>query len=109
MKRLSAIQGDHGFHASHRSAFSKFAATQDVWSLCSCPCVYMTGLRVLIWDLPHIVWKRRKDLLYLGSFHSCELPEFYGLTGDHVGTDALSMYTLPSPSLVPVADENYIS
>ena len=69
----------------------------------------MTGLRVLIWDLPHIVWKRRKDLLYLGSFHSCELPEFYGLTGDHVGADALSMYTLPSPSLVSVADENYTS
>jgi len=49
---------------------------------------------VLIWDLPHIVWKRRKDLLYLGSCHGCELPEFYGFTGDHVGTDALSMYTL---------------
>ena len=46
------------------------------------------------------MWKRRKDLLYLGSFHSCELPEFYGFTGDHVGTDALSMYTfLPSPFL----------
>jgi len=46
------------------------------------------------------VWKRRKDLLYLGSFHSCELPEFYGFTGDHVGTDALSMYTsLPPPFL----------
>ena len=46
----------------------------------------------------HLVWKRRKDLLYLGSFHSCELPEFYGFTGDHVGTDALSMSTfLPLP------------
>ena len=46
------------------------------------------------------MWKRRKDLLYLGSFHSCELPEFYGFTGDHVGTDALSMYTfLPLPFL----------
>ena len=36
-KRLSAIQGDHGFQADHRSAFSKFAATQDVWSSRSCP------------------------------------------------------------------------
>jgi len=67
-KRLSAIQSDHGFHAGHRSAFSKFAATQDVWSS---------------------LWKRRKDLLYIGSCHTCELPEYYGLTGDHVGTDAL--------------------
>jgi len=67
-------------------------------------------LRVLIWDLPHLVWKRRKDLLYLGSFHSCELPEFYGFTGDHVGTDALSAYPfLPPPPLVPVADGDHTS
>ena len=36
-KRLSAIMGDHGFQAGRRAAFSKFAATQDVWSFCSCP------------------------------------------------------------------------
>jgi len=67
-------------------------------------------LRVLIWDLAHLVWKRRKDLLYLGSFHTCDLPEYYGFTGDHVGTDALSMYTfLPPPSPVLVADEDYTS
>jgi hypothetical protein len=36
-KRLAAIQGDHGFHSGRRAAFSKFAATQDVWAFCSCP------------------------------------------------------------------------
>ena len=36
-KRLSAIQGDHGFQAGRRDAFLKFATTQDVWSFCSCP------------------------------------------------------------------------
>jgi len=73
-------------------------------------CLNDHDLRVLIWDVPHLVWKRRKDLLYLGSFHSCELPEYYGFTGDHVGTDALSKSTfLPPPSPVPVADKNYTS
>ena len=38
-----------------------------------------------------------KDLLYLGSLHTGELPEFYGFTGDYVGTDALGMYTLIPP------------
>jgi len=67
-------------------------------------------LRVLIWDVPHLVWKRRKDLLYLGSFHTCDLPEYYGFTGDHVGTDALSMYTfLPPSSPIPAADMDYTS
>jgi len=67
-------------------------------------------LEVLIQNLPHLVWKRRKDLLYLGSFHSCDVPEYYGFTGDHVGTDALSMYTfLPPPSLIPDADEDHTS
>ena len=66
-------------------------------------------LWVLIWGLGYLVWKRRKDLLYLGSFHSCELPEFYGFTGDHVGTDALSMYTFLPPLPVLVADEDYTS
>ena len=57
------------------------------------------------------MWKRGKDLLYLGSFHARDLPEFYGFTGDHVGTDALGMqYTfLPFPSPVLAADEDYIS
>ena len=33
-----------------------------------------------------------KDLIYLGSFHTGDLPEFFDLTGDHVGTDALGMH-----------------
>jgi len=70
-------------------------------------------LRVLIWDLTHLVWKRRKDLLYLGSFHSCELPEYYGLIGDHVGTDALSMSAfIPPPrsrSLMRTTLVNFIN
>ena len=47
----------------------------------------------------HLVWKRGKDFLYIGSFHTSDLPEFYGLTGDYVGTDALGMYTFISPPL----------
>ena len=49
-----------------------------------------------------------KDFLYLGSRHTGELPEFYGFTGDHVGTDAFGMYTFP-PSVMPAPDEDYIS
>ena len=41
------------------------------------------------------MWKREKDLLYLGSFHSAELLEMYGATGDHLGTDAISMHHPP--------------
>ena len=51
-----------------------------------------------------------KDLLYLGSLHTGELPEFYGFTGDHVGMDAFSMHTfLPFFSVVPAADEDCTS
>jgi len=50
------------------------------------------------------VWKRRKDLLYLGSVHIAELPEFYGLTSDHVGADAIGMYTFPS--MISAANES---
>ena len=38
------------------------------------------------------MWKRRKDLLYIGSVHGGELPEFYGVTGDHIGTDAIGKH-----------------
>ena len=44
------------------------------------------------------MWKRRKDLLYLGSYHGGELPEFFGQTGDYLGTDAISMR---APFLIP--------
>ncbi|KAF9789717.1 hypothetical protein BJ322DRAFT_1105578 [Thelephora terrestris] len=41
------------------------------------------------WDLPP-VWKRDKNILYLGSVHTADLAEVYGITGDdHLGTDAL--------------------
>ena len=43
------------------------------------------------------MWKRRKNLLYIGSVHGGELPEFFGLTGDYLGTDAIGMRaSLPS-------------
>jgi len=66
-KRLASIQGDTAFDSNRRAAFSKYAATQNVWSL---------------------MWKRRKDLLYLGSIHGGEISEMYGLVGDHLGIDA---------------------
>ena len=51
-----------------------------------------------------------KYLLYLGSVHSGELPEFFGLTDDHVGTDALGMYSFPRfSSAISAADEDYTS
>jgi len=51
-----------------------------------------------------------KDLLYLGSLHTGELPEFYGFTGDHAGMDAIGMHTfLPFSSVIPAADENCTS
>ena len=50
-----------------------------------------------------------KDLLYLGSVHGGDLLEFYGFTGDYVGTDALGMHIFPSPSATLTTDEDYIS
>jgi hypothetical protein len=51
----------------------------------------------LIRNLLHLVWKRMKDLLYLGSVHTGDVPECYGFAGDHVCTDALGMhFFLPS-------------
>jgi hypothetical protein len=57
------------------------------------------------------VWERRKDLLYLDSLHTGELPEYYGFTGDHVGMDAFGMYTfLPPPRpLMRTAPVNFIN
>ena len=55
------------------------------------------------------MWKRRKDLLYIGSVHGGELPEMYGLIGDKVGTDALGMYFLTFPSVISVIDEDRTS
>ena len=42
------------------------------------------------------VWKREKDLLYLGSVHGGDLLEMYGFVGGHqVGTDAIGTRPLP--------------
>ena len=46
---------------------------------------------MLTCDSLNAVWKRNKNLLYLGSVHGGELPEMYGITGDHLGTDAIGM------------------
>ena len=54
----------------------------------------LLGGSTLTGGLFNPVWKRRKDLLYIGSVHGGELPEMYGITGDHLGTDAISMHTL---------------
>ena len=56
------------------------------------------------------VWKRNRSLLYLESVHSDggELPEMYGITADHLGTDAIGMpiFNLSSIGLgVLVVDE----
>lgn len=53
-----------------------------------------TLIRPLTWEFVNQVWKRRKNLLYIGSVHGGELPEMYGITGDHLGTDAIGMRPL---------------
>ena len=40
-------------------------------------------------------------MLYLGSVHGGELPEMYGITGDHLGTDAIGMPIFNSYSIGP--------
>ena len=42
----------------------------------------------------NLVWAREKDLLYIGSFHGGDLPEVFGVTGDHLATDAIGMHAL---------------
>jgi hypothetical protein len=72
--------------------------------------IVTSGWKKLTRNLLHLVWKRMKDLLYLGSRHTGELPEYYGFTGDHVGTDAFGMHTsLPLPSATPAVDEGCTS
>ena len=58
------------------------------------------------------MWKRRKELTYLGSFHGGEISEMYGFTGDHLGTDAISMHPLlhcfqPLIRIAPVSFINH--
>ena len=92
-KRVAAIQGDNTFHSGRRAAFSKWATTQNVWSFCSLLLLnFLAEARLPVNFFSNQVWKRRKDLLYIGSVHGGELPEFYGVTGDHLGTDAIGMH-----------------
>ncbi|KAF9789721.1 Alpha/Beta hydrolase protein [Thelephora terrestris] len=68
-KRLAAIQGDTVMQSGRRLAFSKWATTQNIWSF---------------------LWKRDKNILYLGSVHGADLAELYDITGgDHLGADAV--------------------
>jgi len=68
-KRLAAFNGDWSFQAGRREALGHFKSTQSVYSY---------------------LWKRRKDLLYLGSFHGGELYEIFSMIPtDFVLTDAL--------------------
>jgi len=68
-KRLSAFHGDWNFHSARRESMHYFQQTQNVWNY---------------------LWKRRKELSYLGSVHGGELPEFYStVSTDFVATDAL--------------------
>jgi len=64
---------------------------------------------VLTRDYSNAVWKRNKNLLYLGSVHGGELPEMYGITGDHLGTDAIGMSTFIHLLLVLVTDNGFDS
>ena len=66
---------------------------------------------MLTWDISNLVWKRRKDLLYLGSFHGGDLMEFYDFVGDHVGTDAIGVLYLSGSfrTLMRVGPVNFIN
>ena len=56
------------------------------------------------------MWKRNKDVLYLGSVHGGDLPEMYGIAGDHLGMDAIR-YALFPPFFytISVIDEDHTS
>ena len=56
------------------------------------------------------MWKRYKDVPYLGSVHGGDLLEMYGIAGDHLGVDAISMSFIPPPSyIISAIDEGYTS
>jgi len=74
-KRLAAIQGDLVFQAPRRFFLRTASKTQDVWSF---------------------LWKRAKATPSFGSFHSSDIPDFYGTPSpvvDFTGTDALIHFT----------------
>jgi carboxylesterase type B len=69
-KRLAAIQGDLVFQAPRRFFLTTASKTQKTFAF---------------------LFKRGKATPFLGSFHSSDIPEFYGTgtTPDFIGTDAL--------------------
>lgn len=50
-------------------------------------------------------------MLYIGSVHGGELPEMYGTTGDHLGTDAIGMHPLSHSlqKLMRISPVNFIN
>ena len=46
--------------------------------------------------------------MYIGSVHGGELPEMYGFTGDHVGTDAYGIF-IHFLSFRDLGNENHVS
>ncbi|KAF8896776.1 carotenoid ester lipase precursor [Gymnopilus junonius] len=69
-KRLAAIQGDYFFQAPRRFFLQTASKTQKTFAF---------------------LFKRGKAQPILGSFHSSDIPEFYGVAGssDFIATDAL--------------------
>ena len=51
-----------------------------------------------------LVWKRRKDLLYIGSVHGGELSEMYGTQGDYLAADAISTLVSLSFHMISTID-----
>ena len=55
------------------------------------------------------MWKRRKDLLYLGSVHGGELSEMYGTQGDYLAADAVSTLVSLSFYMISTIHEHHTS
>ncbi|KAF8998244.1 Alpha/Beta hydrolase protein [Cyathus striatus] len=67
-KRIAAFEGDLIFHGPRRFLMQTAAKTQPTYGF---------------------LFKRDKDVPFLGSFHSSDLDEFYGLVPDFIAIDAL--------------------
>ena len=58
------------------------------------------------------MWKRNKEVLYLGSVHGGDIPEMYGITDNHLGVDAVStsfIHFIRSRRLTRVIPVNFIN
>ena len=88
---MAAILGDIIFQAPRRFLLETASKTQTAFAfrmLLSPPSSCLDGSECLL-----LVFKRGKTTPEIGSFHSSDIPEFYG-TGDapdFIGTDALGM------------------